>query len=419
MHEEPHLRLAEVRREAAHLVQSMLDGTNVSVIALTDTLIRHAYIAGASDIHMLPGRLALTICFRIDGVLTEMHCIPLSVHSELIARLKILSSMRTDEHHTAQDGRFRFAFDDECLVDVRVTLAPTYYGENAVLRLLSPEGHAGTLEELGFTPAHRALLEEAMNDGHGLILATGPTGSGKTTTLYALIAMLVLMRRSIVTIEDPIEYSIDGITQMPVNPRSGFTFAHGLRSMVRQDPDVLMVGEIRDSETARLACTAALTGHLVLSTLHTTDAASALIRIRDLGVEPYLIASSIALVVAQRLVRRICAACTTYQPLQKNEQDALDILLSVPNAAPPSSARFMRGAGCAVCGGTGYRGRIGVYEFLPVSDAVRADVRIQQDAYELAKAAHARGMVSIMQDALQKAVDGSTTIDEVLRLGHS
>ncbi|MDB5236899.1 MAG: type secretion system protein, partial [Parcubacteria group bacterium] len=301
-------------------------------------------------------------------------------------------------------------------VDVRISLAPTYYGENAVLRLLSLDTHIASLEQLGFTAPQRALLEDAMSRAHGLVLATGPTGSGKTTTIYALLMSLVRQSQSIITIEDPIEYSLDGVSQIQVNGRSGLTFAHGLRSIVRQDPDVIVVGEIRDAETARLACNAALTGHLVLSTLHTNDAASALIRLRDLGIEPYLIASSVTLIIAQRLVRRICAACSVPMELHAGEREALRTMLEETEPGATAGIPFRRGSGCALCAGTGYRGRMGISELLAVDDALRSDLRLELDTRELAMRAQGRGMVPLMKDAVSKAAEGGTTFQEIARL---
>lgn len=415
---EPITILQNARRDAQRIVHALTQGSATSIIALVDALILHAHAADASDIHMLPGRKKISIRFRVDGVLEDAHELPLVIHAELIARLKILSNIRTDEHHAAQDGRFRFTLYRDQSIDVRISLAPTYYGENAVLRLLSLDAHTGSLEQLGFSFAHRILLENALRSTHGMVLATGPTGSGKTTTLYTLITMLSQMNQSIVTIEDPIEYSIDGVSQMAVNPRSGFTFAHGLRSVVRQDPDVIMLGEIRDAETARLACNIALTGHLVLTTLHTSDAATALVRLRDLGVEPYLIASSVTIIIAQRLLRRICARCATMQELHAGEKEALETLANECGIERQEPPRFMRGAGCTACNGTGYRGRIGVYELLPVDDAVREEQHHMQDAHAIAQSAHARGSISLACDALEKAMNGNTTLEEVLKLRH-
>jgi type II secretory ATPase GspE/PulE/Tfp pilus assembly ATPase PilB-like protein len=412
-------QLSDARREAARIIQAVTEGNPSLVIALVDALILHALAAGTSDIHILPGRRDISVRFRVDGILEEEHHIPLSVHSELIARLKILSNVRTDEHHAAQDGRFRFALNDERSIDVRISLAPTYYGENAVLRLLALDARIGSLDQLGFTAAHTALLEAAISRANGMILATGPTGSGKTTTLYALIATLTQQKQSIITIEDPIEYSMDGVSQIQVNARTGFTFAHGLRSLVRQDPDVIMVGEIRDEETARLACNAALTGHLVLSTLHTNDAATALVRLRDLGIESYLLASSVTLIIAQRLVRRICVQCSIPIELHAGEAEAVHTMreeLGVPAYTHPS---FRRGVGCIACRGTGYRGRVTVCELLAVDDALRIDLRILSDAQELAARAYDRGSVPLLSDALQKAADGMTTLEEIFRLRRS
>ncbi len=292
-------------------------GKDLSIIRFVDALIHDAYDVRSSDIHLDPGVQGVRIRFRIDGVLQDVETMPLAVHTEAIARIKILCGLRTDEHQAAQDGRFRLAVPGGSSVDVRVSIVPTYYGENSVMRLLADQAEEFSLDSLGFTPAHREKIMRAAQKPHGMILATGPTGSGKTTTLYTLVKMLNVPDISIITIEDPIEYSISGINQIQVNAKSGLSFANGLRSMLRQDPNVIMVGEIRDVETAGLAVNTALTGHLVLSTLHTNDAPTTLPRLLDMKVEPYLIASTVNIAIGQRLVRRICASCKESHELTK------------------------------------------------------------------------------------------------------
>src|SRR3989344_1447185 len=288
--------------------------------AILESLIEEAGRVRASDIHIEPVEECLPVRLRIDGELVAYDPLPRRVHGELIARIKILSGLRTDEHQRPQDGRFRHHLASGGELDVRVAITPTYFGENAVLRLLFPLGATLTLERLVFLDAHRTIILEALRRPHGLILATGPTGSGKTSTLYAFLQLLATPSRSVITIEDPIEYAIPGITQIQTNERSGLTFETGLRSILRQDPDTILVGEIRDRETARLAVNAALTGHAVLSSLHTNDAPTALPRLLDLSVEPYLLPSTIRLIIAQRLVRRICGKCRTEREFGADER---------------------------------------------------------------------------------------------------
>jgi type IV pilus assembly protein PilB len=290
----------------------------ISIISLVDGLIAEAHKLRASDIHIDPQEAGLAVRMRIDGVLQEIGILPKDIQQEVITRIKVLSSLRTDEHQHPQDGRFRLILAKTGPVDVRVSVASTYYGENAVLRLLADhtaDKGGSTLETLGFAQEDRVKIEEATRKPHGMILVTGPTGSGKTTTLYTILKQLNSQEISIITIEDPIEYSIVGINQMQANSHSGLSFANGLRSIIRQDPDIIMVGEIRDTETAKLAVNTALTGHLMLSTLHTNDAATTLPRLLDLGIEPYLIAATVNLIIGQRLIRTICENCkTSYLP---------------------------------------------------------------------------------------------------------
>src|SRR3989344_606634 len=338
-HEIP--RMARPAKEyAARLTQELGRGAGTSIIKLVDALVECAYSARASDVHLDPREDGVTVRLRIDGVLQDIALVPTEIHHEVISRLKILCGLRTDEHQAAQDGRFKVTLrpsaamterergnteasrlnvgsteasrpnvEDGANVDVRTSIVPTYYGENAVLRLLSDQAEEFTLDTLGFTPENRERIERAIRKPHGMILATGPTGSGKTTTLYTLVKMLNTPDVSIITIEDPIEYSVSGINQIQVNARTGLTFANGLRSMLRQDPNIIMVGEIRDMDTAGLAVNTALTGHLVLSTLHTNDAPTTLPRLLDMKVEPYLIASTVNIALGQRLVRKVCEKC--------------------------------------------------------------------------------------------------------------
>jgi type II secretory ATPase GspE/PulE/Tfp pilus assembly ATPase PilB-like protein len=354
---------------------------------------------------------------RVDGVLQESCSLPKLIHGEVISRVKVMAGLRTDEHQATQDGRFRYTFQDsDESIDMRVSIAPTYHGENIVLRLLSDKAENFTLEMLGFSDEDRRKILAAIKKPTGMILSTGPTGSGKTTTLYTLIKLLNSPEVSIVTIEDPIEYSVGHIEQIQVNPRAGLTFANGLRSILRQDPDIIMVGEIRDAETAGIAVNTALTGHLLLSTLHTNDAATTLPRLLDMGVDAYLVASTMNIAIGQRLVRKICSAC------RKEEKVTLamaESLAHVPLVIPiEEGTMFYRGAGCEECNGSGYKGRLCINEVLVADDAVREAIMRKAPAGELRRIAIGQGMTTMLEDGFEKVKRGETTADEILRVIH-
>lgn len=389
--------------------------TQGSVVDLVDALVGAAHVARASDIHLDPLGSALKVRFRVDGALRDVDTIPAHCREEVIARLKILSGLRTDEHQTPQDGRFRVAVANT-QIDVRVSIVPTYYGENAVLRLLAEQADDYSLGALGFTVENAEKLARAIEKPHGMILITGPTGSGKTTTLYTLIKMLNVAERSIITIEDPVEYSIRGINQIQVNARTGLTFATGLRSILRQDPNVIMVGEIRDAETAGLGINAALTGHLVLSTLHTNDAPTALPRLLDMKVEPYLIASTVNIVISQRLVRRICTQCKEEQQVSAAGLKSLSEIVSASVLAV--KPKFYHGKGCTHCGGTGYHGRVGIHEVIELDQPVREAILDKASSNTIRDVAVTRGMTPMISDGFEKAKSGITTIEEILRAAH-
>ncbi|MES2225979.1 MAG: GspE/PulE family protein [Patescibacteria group bacterium] len=395
--------------------EELANGTSVSMVMLIDSLIADAHARKASDIHIDPGQEEVRIRFRVDGLLEEECRFPTNIHTECIARLKILAGLRTDEHFVAQDGRFRFTLSNNSWIDIRISIAPTYYGENAVLRLLSANAGQQTFCELGIDAGQERSMERAVARGNGMILVTGPTGSGKTTTLYALMRTLANGTMSLVSIEDPIEYSMEGVSQIQANERTGLSFAHGLRSILRQDPDVIMVGEIRDAETAGLAVNAALTGHLVLSTLHTNDAPTTLLRLVDMRVEPYLIASTVRLIIAQRLVRRICKECKRQRNITESERSELSQQFENGAHIPDT---LSEGSGCAACNGSGYRGRIGVYEFLVVTSPLQEALARRLSEQELRVLAISEGMGSMEMDGLQKIEEGHTTIEEVLRIRH-
>ena len=396
--------------------RELAQGPNLSIVSLIDQLIKHASSIHASDIHIDPTEKNVRVRFRIDGVLEDAYSFPKDIHSEIISRIKVLSGLRTDEHYAAQDGRFRTIISDGGSVDVRISIAPTYHGENAVLRLLSDNAENFTLETLGFSLLDQQKILRALKKTSGMILVTGPTGSGKTTTLYTLIKMLNSKEISIVTIEDPIEYAVEDVEQIQVNPRTGLTFANGLRSILRQDPNVIMVGEIRDTETAGIAVNTALTGHLLLTTLHTNDVGSTLPRLLDMKIEPFLVSSTVALAIAQRLVRKICEFCKTPKLLNKEEHARL--LEAAPQMSLDKNKKFFEGKGCGLCAGTGYKGRIVIGEVLSIDEEIRAAILRKAPAREIRQIGITEGMTTMLSDGLQKAALGFTTIEEVLRVTH-
>ncbi len=397
------------------LESEIKNGTQASIVNLVNHLVDLAYVLGASDIHINPESQLVRIRLRVDGVLQDEMPLPKFIHSEVISRIKILANLRTDEHQTAQDGRFRITLgEDEA--DIRVSIIPTYYGEDAVMRLLTNQNQDFDLGDLGFSASDKAKILKAIKHPYGMILATGPTGSGKTTTLYTLIKTLNTSERSIITIEDPIEYSIKGINQIGVNPRTGLTFANGLRSVLRQDPNIIMVGEIRDEETAGLAVNTALTGHLLLSTIHTNDAATTLPRLIDLKIEPYLIASTVNIAIGQRLVRRICENCKKKFKMTKQELNSLSKV--VPENVLGNSGTFFKGDGCDKCNDTGYKGRVCINEVLVVDNAIRNAIHNKATASQIKIEATKQGMTSIIEDGFHKAKMGITTIEEILRTLH-
>ena len=397
--------------EAKSVAEELARGVNISIVDLVAAIIKEAHLLRASDIHINPNDKGVRIRMRIDGVLLEKYVCEKKIHSEIIARIKVLSGLRTDEHQAAQDGRFRVTVDAQPL-DVRVSITPTYYGENAILRLLGNKSQEYTLESLGFSEKDQKHILHAIRRPNGMILATGPTGSGKTTTLYTLIKMLSTPDVSIITIEDPVEYAMSDITQIQINPRAGLTFANGLRSILRQDPNIIMVGEIRDAETASIAVNTALTGHLLLSTLHTNDAATTLPRLLDMGIDAYLVASTVNIAIGQRLIRRICDECKVEHPLSKGEIESLKEIL--PERAKQKSV-FYEGKGCEACSNSGYKGRIGVNEVLVVGQEVREAILYKASATVIRDIAMKNGMSPMFEQGFNKALKGETTIAEVLR----
>lgn len=388
--------------------------SDVSVAELLTTLLDRAVEMAASDIHVDPAASFIRIRFRIDGLLQDVLTVRLEQHAALISRIKVLSSLRTDEHQAAQDGRFR-VFIHEQGVDVRVAISPTYYGERAVLRLLVQTPSFTDLSALGMSEQDCAHVQNIIVRPHGLVLVSGPTGSGKTTTLYALLQMVHSSTVSLVTIEDPVEYTLVGANQIQVNNRSGITFASGLRSVLRQDPNIIMVGEIRDGETAKLAVNSALTGHLIFSTIHTNDAATTLLRLLDLGVEGYLAASTVNVIIAQRLVRTVCTVCAA-RTADAVQNFPLILRRALQNTSTGVEVVFYRGAGCDVCMHTGYKGRTALYEVLHITPTIRALVLRKASASEIMRAAIAEGMTTMVEDGLLKMYKGLITPEEAARV---
>ncbi len=399
---------------ATTVEKELARGVNLSIINLVDCLIEKAQKSGASDIHIGPSLKEVLVRLRIDGVLYNAYSFPKEIHSEIISRIKVLTGLRTDEHQAAQDGRLRHLFSGtQDFVDIRVSIAPTYHGENVVMRLLSDKAENFTLEKLGFSKGDQKKIVAAIKKPNGMILATGPTGSGKTTTLYTLIKMLNSKDISIITIEDPIEYAVDGVEQIQVNSRTGLTFANGLRTILRQDPNIIMVGEIRDPETASIAVNTALTGHLLLSTLHTSDAATTLPRLLDMKIEPFLVASTVNIAIGQRLVRKICENC-------KEEVSATVGLVESLSSLPLKNTIiegqvFYKGRGCKECNESGYAGRLCINEVLIADNEIREAILNKSSSNELKRIAVKNGMTTMLEDGFAKAVSGKTTIEEILR----
>ena len=374
------------------------------VVRLVNLLLLEALDARASDIHIEGYARNLRVRYRVDGVLRDVPSPPVHLMPAVISRLKIMAELDIAERRIPQDGRIRLRLQDRP-VDVRVSTLPTLHGESIVLRLLDGESGRVGLEQLGMSEATLARFTEVIARPHGIVLATGPTGSGKTTTLYAAIDRIRTGREKILTVEDPVEYELAGVPQVPVNEKVGVTFGTALRALLRQDPDVMFVGEIRDAETAEIATQAALTGHLVLSTLHTNDAPSALTRLLELGIAPYLVASTVDAILAQRLVRTVCRNCGEEVGVARDG--------AVDSRLPRTE---WRGRGCAQCHGTGYRGRTGIYELLIADDLVRAEVMRRGGATDLRRIATAAGMSSLYEDGLRQVRAGLTTLEEVLRV---
>lgn len=392
------------------------ESVDAPIAKIVDLIIQFAYQDQTSDIHIEPQEKGTLVRFRIDGILHDVLSLPKELHEQVATRIKVLSSLRTDEHQTPQDGKMKVALEEEDL-DIRVSILPIVYGEKVVLRLLASHFRQFSLVDLGMTEKDLAKITNAFTKSFGMILSTGPTGSGKTTSIYSILKIINTREKNITTIEDPVEYRIKGVNQIQTNVKTDLTFASGLRSILRQDPNVIFVGEIRDSETAGIAVNAALTGHLVLSTLHTNDAATTLPRLTDMKVEPFLVASTVSVIVGQRLIRKICEMCkgsielTEEQLLQNLPEDLIR-----KHFGTKTSFRLYKGKGCNVCHDTGYSGRVGLFEVLEVTAAIKKLITEKNDSDIILQQAIKDGMVTMLEDGIEKSIKGVTTIEEVLRV---
>ncbi len=406
--------------EAAHEIDQPLNAkaTSVSITTILTKILDHAITLNASDVHFEPLPDAMLVRFRVDGVMRVVVQLPPELITALVARVKVLANLAIDEHRVPQDGRFAFESEEGASTDVRVNIIPVLHGEKAEMRLLRSSARPLSLSSLGLEESAIKALELEIHRPHGLILVTGPTGHGKTTTLYALLQILNTPDVNITTIEDPVEYEFPRINQTQVNTKTGITFANGLRALLRQNPDIIMIGEIRDNETVEIAIHAALTGHRVLSSLHTTDAPSAVPRLVDMGAEPFLLSSTVNVVIAQRLVRRVCTTCITSYPADDatNARIKAELAERGEEHITHLPQTLFKGKGCSVCSMTGYLGQMGIFEVFPISDAVRTLIVEGKDSATLRKQAIKEGMVTMFEDGLRKVELGSTTIEEVLRV---
>lgn len=406
--------------------------SDLPVVRIIDTLLKHAILQSASDIHIEPEENQVIVRYRIDGVLHDAMNLPKDAAAGIVARIKVLANLKLDEHRTPQDGRFKIE-KDEYKISFRVSILPVFDGEKIVMRLLDESSKGLTLEKMGLDGEPLEVVHREIKKPNGIILVTGPTGSGKTTTLYTVMDILNTPEVNISTVEDPVEYRMPRVNQTQINPKVGMTFAAALRSLLRQDPDILMVGEIRDEETLEIALHAAMTGHLVLSTLHTNSAAATLPRMLDMGAEPFLIASTVNVIIAQRLARRLCQECK--KPYQLDEKEARSLEKSLDSASileylkkrkdlqdvvgkaeSIADITFYKPGGCDQCGGEGYRGRVGVYEVLGMEANIRKLVTQSATSEDIEAAARANGMATMAEDGFAKAARGVTTIEEILRV---
>lgn len=392
-----------------------------TIIEMVDSIILYGYQNKASDIHLEPYTESVLVRFRIDGIMHDILSIPKDIFQLMLSRIKIMSKMRTDEHMAAMDGKLKIKADDE-LVDVRVSVIPVTEGENVVMRILSAKSRQFGLLDLGMSDGDLSKVRRAIKNPHGLIIVTGPTGSGKTTTVYSIMKILNTRDVHISSIEDPVEYEIEGISQIQVNQKTSLTFANGLKAIVRQDPDIIMVGEIRDEETANISVNAAMTGHLVLTTLHANDAATSIPRLMDMKVEPFLIASTVNIMMAQRLVRRICPKCISSYKLSEDEavfvesNPTLMASLKKKNKDDLRNIYFYKGLGCGACHNSGFLGRIGIFEVVEINEIIKESIAKKATSDEIADMARKTGAISILDDGINKVFTGITTIEEIIRV---
>lgn len=391
---------------------------------IVDTIILFAYQNNASDIHLEPQKRSLTVRNRIDGILTVVAELPLEVADLVVSRIKVLANLPTDEHRSAQDGRFKIELEGT-EITLRVSIIPIYEGEKVVMRLLTSTNQSLNLESFGYTKRNLDIIRSSILKTNGIILMTGPTGSGKTTTLYTILHLLNSPEVNISTIEDPIEYRMEGINQIQVNPKTNLTFANGLRALLRQDPDIVMVGEIRDKETAGIAINAALTGHLVLATLHTNDAATTLPRLLEMEIENFLLSATAKLVIAQRLIRKICDGCKTSYTLELSQVEKMSKkfnirqdIKSIFQTFKPNEETFTlyKGTGCSLCSNSGYKGRTSISEVMEISPLIQKAILDNEDPKTLEEIAKKEGMATLFEDGMLKVLNGDTTLEEVLRV---
>ena len=401
---------AEVDYESADISKLAHDTKLPPIVRLVNVLLSDAARAGASDIHVEPQESFVLVRQRVDGMLHDVLKIPKNLQDPSISRIKIISGMDIAERRKPQDGRSRLRFEGN-RIDLRVSTLPTQFGEKVVIRLLDSKGARIDLEQVGMCAQNKRIYVDLLRRPQGLLLVTGPTGSGKTSTLYASLNLLKSSDKNVVTVEDPIEYQVPGVNQVQINPRAGVTFASGLRSILRQDPNIVLVGEIRDQETAAIAMEAAQTGHLLLSTMHTNDAPASITRLLDLGIEPFLVSSSLIGILAQRLVRRVCQSCAVERAPDPDLLERISSAVTVP-----ATARWMAGSGCDACDQSGYKGRMAIHELLVMNDELRDMVSRRAGDHTIREAAHRAGMSSLMEDGVAAAAKGVTTLAEVLRV---
>jgi len=402
-----------IEEEIAEIIKSAAKGQEVNIVHLFELLLNSAIKDHATDIHISPESFVTHVSYRIDGVLQHSYSLPIKLHAQLVARIKILSNLDISEQRKPQDGSFSYEFLNEPF-DLRVSTLPTNYGENIVMRLLGKNASLFSLSSLGLTKTNVAKIENYFSKPYGIILIVGPTGSGKTTTLYSALRKIDSLKKNVMTIEDPIEYRFSFIKQTQLNEKAGYTFYNAIRAFMRQDPDVMLVGEIRDKETAELAVRASVTGHLVLSTLHTNDAVGTIPRLEDLGIEPYLIGSGLLCVIAQRLVRKLCSNCKKPKEVTPEELEAMGIPKRLIELYP--NFTLFDAVGCENCRGSGYKGRESIVEILEVNEDIESLITKRASTQEILQKARENGMLSLKEDGFIKVLQGSTTIEEINRV---